>query len=295
MADVKSTMGDIMKGIRASWLDKERKKAAEYLVEENLAKDAAEAENSLSRLSEDEILALAAERRKKMQMAREQEEREKARQQEEEQARYLEEMEARKKEENLKRFLAKIPPRFRNASVSDFDGEGRMARLARSCIEGRSFILSGTNGIGKSHMFWAVGRHLAEKGETVTVCNAIELLSDIKNHQSKQFDVTEYITTTYVNGADRLFVDEIDKIFASEADYLYLSYIVNSRYEKMKQTVFAGNGNKDRILSCIGASAFSRLAGYDAGFVTCNEPDRRRLSDPAAGYQAATERKEERR
>lgn len=157
------------------------------------------------------------------------------------------------KQEQFRGFLKSIPPRYRNASVNDL----KMSVTTQSLLNGASGVILGSNGNGKTHLEWALGRAWAEKGESVKIVKAQEFLHTIKFKD----DPYEYMKRNLRGKVKHLIIDEIDKIFESKADFVYLNYLVDMRYEWMLQTVVVGNGTIQAFIASLGQSIFARLSG----------------------------------
>lgn len=171
--------------------------------------------------------------------------------------------------ERLKSFQNYIPPRFKDAAVSNLN----MGKQAQKIVDGASALILGSNGPGKTYFIWAVAREWVSRNESYKVVKAQKLLSDIKI----QKDPYAYIENNFGKMLEHLAIDEIDKIFESKADYVYLNYLIDMRYEWMVQTIAVGNGDKNNFLEALGQSVFSRLVGDGGVFIQYNGQDRRLL------------------
>ena len=177
-------------------------------------------------------------------------------------------------------FLDSIPVRYRMADISDFDATPFEAEIP-ALVSGASRLLLGTVGIGKTRLAWALAREWHKTGERTEVVKAQEILSRIKSWQvSGGEDVFAKIRDMYGNKLPHLVIDEIDKIYGSQADFLFLSFLVDIRYEECLQTVVMGNkpASKD-VIDLLGSSSFSRLSGDGAVARYVVGKDRRKEGD----------------
>lgn len=147
-----------------------------------------------------------------------------------------------------------IPTIYRDAELSDFDGSVK-ARLD-GLLKGRSALVLGGNGVGKTRLGWALCKALWREGRTADLMKAQVLLSRVKGKD----DPYGYIEHTY-GRQSCLVIDEMDKIFESRADFVYMNYLVDFRYEWRRQTVVLGNGDARRFVEALGQSIYSRLTG----------------------------------
>lgn len=158
-------------------------------------------------------------------------------------------------------FSQKIPPKYRNADISDKAGHPIVSHL----LEGRSCLITGQPGIGKTHILWAVAKEYVKQDaveDSVLMVNLQDMLADVKEQGGENWN--RYIKASY-GQVRHLIIDEYDKIRASTADYVLLSDLVSYRYENELQTVIAGNGDKNLALSILGEAVFSRLCGTAEG------------------------------
>ncbi len=181
-----------------------------------------------------------------------------------------EEIEREEQQGILESFLRTVPARYRDADLSkDFH-----ATFIEDLRKGQSAIVVGGNGIGKTRLAWALAQ--AWKREvprcTVRIVKGAALLSEVKSIEG---DWYRYIETEY-GKCDHLFIDEIDKIKGSEADWMLLTYLIDYRYEWMRQTVVMGNCSKEETLNLIGQSSYSRLSGDGARAYSLSGTDKRR-------------------
>lgn len=152
--------------------------------------------------------------------------------------------------------LEKITPTvYKNSELTDFSQalQGKINAL----LEGKSALILGDNGVGKSHLAWALARTLTRQGQKVVYVKAQLLLFGIKTKS----DPYQFCTMTYGRKVDCVIIDEIDKIFESKADFVYLNYLIDYRWEWGKQIIVLGNGNKNQFIESLGQSIYSRLRG----------------------------------
>ena len=162
-----------------------------------------------------------------------------------------------------------VPTIYRDADIKDFP-EVLQPKIDK-ILNGSNALIFGDNGVGKTHLAWALAKALAEKGKRVVYINAQVLLFEIKiaPHPYKM------IQERYGRGVDALIVDEDDKIFESKADFVYLNFMVNHRYEWEKQMIFLGNGNKAQFIDALGQSIYSRLRANNGMEIVLSGNDKR--------------------
>lgn len=173
-----------------------------------------------------------------------------------------EEEEARRRRivANLEAF--KVPKRFRNAR---FDTTECASAKERSVIEylkkGRSAVIYGPNGTGKTHLAFASCIHQIAGGKTAKYVLAFDLFNSIRR------SFGDSTTDTLVNefaSYDYLVIDEIDKTLGTPTEFTYLYSIINARYNDMKSTVLITNATPSEFVAIIGQSALDRVASDGA-------------------------------
>lgn len=189
---------------------------------------------------------------------------------------------AMKEKAEWEAFLQTIPARFREASPSTLSKD--FQKIYQGLSEGKSGLLYGKNGPGKTYLAWCAAKDWRKHNETFAIEKGIETMSWIKSHFADGGDVTDDIRAKYLK-IKHLVIDEVDKIFETQADFVYLTYLIDIRYDEMLQTVIITNKmNKQEIIDSIGQSVYSRLT--EKGTIVyglLNAVDRRRHPDGAEG------------
>ena len=172
--------------------------------------------------------------------------------------------------------LLAVPTLYKDAEISDFKDTEWM----RALRSGSSGVIVGGNGVGKTHMSWALAKDWKRANPrcSVAIVNAINLLGCIKSISGDWYTEIE----DRFGMADHLVIDEIDKVFATDADRLLLFDLINFRYSWARQTIVMGNCDKDRLIDIVGQSSYSRLSG--TGCVSRNliGGDKRRVAEEKA-------------
>ncbi len=186
-----------------------------------------------------------------------------------EEARIAEEARERSRRFKLDSFVHDVvPPIFRGADINDFS-KGLQPKIAQM-LDGRSALILGDNGIGKTRLGWAVLKAKVGRGEKVLYKKAQLLLFDIKSKD----DPYSYAVKVY-GSRDCLVVDEVDKIFESKADFIYFNFLVDHIYEQGRQIIVIGNGTKQQFIDSVGQSVYSRIRGNGGLDMELRGQDRR--------------------
>ena len=164
-----------------------------------------------------------------------------------------------------------VPPRFQEAS---FDGYRPGNENARKILEhmreyaenfeqnhklGRSLILCGKAGTGKTHLSCALLRSLAhEQGITGKYATAYRAVQEVRESYGSR-DVSELRAMEAFIKPDLLVLDEIGAQYGTDSEHLILFTIINGRYEAMKPTIVISNLNVDGMKKYLDERGYDRL------------------------------------
>ena len=179
-------------------------------------------------------------------------------------------------------FLRSIPTRFRAASPDTLSKDFK--KIYKEMSDGKSGLLYGKNGPGKTYLAWCAAKDWKKRHETFAIEKGIETMSWIKSHFAGGGDITKDIRAKYLR-MDHLVIDEVDKIFETQTDFVYLTYLIDIRYDEMLQTVVITNKtSKQEIIDSLGQSVYSRLTEKgNIVYGLLNAVDRRRHPDGNTG------------
>lgn len=167
-----------------------------------------------------------------------------------------------------------IPKRFEDKRFSNYEAKTKgQNRALESCrmflkdlqndwFSGRTLVLTGTPGTGKTHLACGVGHEVIKMGRTVLFTTVTRLLEDIKSSWNEKDRSVRHVITRYV-GVDLLILDEIGAFRGiSEREKDYLFEVINARYEQMKPMIAVSNlrlSGADSIESYLEERSFDRL------------------------------------
>lgn len=158
--------------------------------------------------------------------------------------------ELRRKKESFDRRLhnAMISPRFSQKTLGNYkaetEGQKKALSLAEWFIENHKevsgMIFIGKTGTGKNHLACGIIHKIIEQGGTALITTAMKIIRTIKDswrdHQTKEGEIIDLYTQPGL-----LVIDEIGVQFGSDTEKLYISEIINDRYEAMRPTLLLGN------------------------------------------------------
>lgn len=192
----------------------------------------------------------------------------------------------RKKAEDLNKLLvgSGITPRFSNCTFASYrttSGAEGMAKALKICTEyvaqfrenydaGRSLILSGNVGNGKTHLACAmVQKVIREHGAQAVIVSAAEIIRVFKGAIDRSADYTDKDVLHELAGFDLLVIDEVGAQAGSAYELGILHEVIDRRYQFILPTVLVSNLLAADLGRYIGDRALDRLresGGQAVGF-----------------------------
>jgi len=150
---------------------------------------------------------------------------------------------------------ARIPARYEACSLENFDGwtpshEAARERAMTYCSgyphlgsdEGKGLLLTGGNGVGKTHLAVAVLRELVVgKGARGQFWDFHELIREIRSSYDEQTKTTELQVLEPVVEADVLLLDDLGAWRMTDWMLDTLFFIINQRYLGRRATIITTN------------------------------------------------------
>jgi len=183
-----------------------------------------------------------------------------------------------------------IPPRFRAATLENYRTDIKpepQAVALRQCREyaegfdqhwqvGRSMMLLGEVGTGKTHLGCAVAQHVIRHyGAFARYTSALAIIRDVKATFSKNAELTEHQVYSSLQTPDLLVIDEIGVQHGSDFERQVLFEVVNTRYERLQPTIVISNLGILGLRKCLGDRVIDRLSDVGGLAVLFNWPSAR--------------------
>lgn len=160
--------------------------------------------------------------------------------------------------EEFSRFSMNMPTRFKDATLASFQcSSDKQKKVVEFLKEGRSAVIYGSNGTGKTHLAYAACRHQIAIGKKAEYVMAFDFFNKIR--KSFGSGNTEEVLRYYIR-FDYLVIDEVDKTQGTPTEFMYLYALINSRYNEMRSTVLITNASPGEFGAIIGQSALDRVA-----------------------------------
>ncbi len=115
-------------------------------------------------------------------------------------------------------------------------------------IEKKGLILTGNNGVGKTHLACSIANKLIENGVPVIYGTLINLLAELRNSYDTDNNISEMEIIKLYKNADLLIIDDLGKEKPSEWGLEKLFTIVNSRYENNLPVIITTNYNQNSLV-----------------------------------------------
>ncbi|NBB11797.1 ATP-binding protein [Pseudomonas sp. SLFW] len=165
-----------------------------------------------------------------------------------------------------------IPPRFSDRTFANFRvSSAEQKQAANICREyaenfpahaqrGRSLMLLGNVGTGKTHLATAVGNHIIREFSLAALyVTAGSVIRHVKSSFDRDTAHNEVQAYQLFAAPDLLILDEVGVQNATEFERTVMFELINSRYEAMKPTIVISNRGRDELPTYMGDRVVDRL------------------------------------
>lgn len=168
---------------------------------------------------------------------------------------------------------AGIPLRFQDRRLENFKTETRkqhdVLRTATDYAEnfgdvaasGRSLLLCGYPGTGKTHIAVGIGHRVMTQGGTVaftSVMNAVRRIRESYDRGGSGKPTVRQAIQQFAD-PDLLILDEVGQQRGTDDELVLIYDIINARYEAVRPTIVISNLNAEDMRRYLGDRAFDRL------------------------------------
>lgn len=148
-----------------------------------------------------------------------------------------------------------ITPRFREATLQSYrtGGNARMTAVLERCREfaenfpehyqaGRSLLLVGNVGTGKTHLASAIAQHVIRAhGAQAVIVSAAQIIRVAKGAMARSAPYTEQDVIKELVGFDLLVIDEVGAQGGTEYERGLLHEVIDQRYQQVLPTLLVSN------------------------------------------------------
>jgi len=125
--------------------------------------------------------------------------------------------------------------------------------------KGRSAILCGMPGTGKTHLAIGVALHIMKTGKIAAFTTVQRMIRRLKDSWRNDSQESESDVIGLLVYPDLLIIDEIGVQFGSEFEKNFMFDLLNERYEKRKPTILLSNLTPTEIKVFLGDRVYDRL------------------------------------
>lgn len=166
---------------------------------------------------------------------------------------------------------AMIPPRFQGKTFETFHAvDEKQLKVLRVCREyadnfqkhhadGRSLLLLGNVGTGKTHLAAAIADQIIRSGGTALYRTVYGILQYVKASFDRDSEYNESQAFAAFIEPDLLIIDEVGATKTSEFEQQTIFNIINGRYEQQVPTIVISNLMPDELVSAMGERSVDRL------------------------------------
>lgn len=171
-----------------------------------------------------------------------------------------------------------ITPRFRKATFQSYQADGSvpMAQVLVRCRDfaerfpehyeaGRSLLLVGNVGTGKTHLGSAIVQHvIREHGAQAVITSAAQIIRVAKGAMARNAQYTERDVIEELVGFDLLVIDEVGAQGGTEYERGLLHEVIDQRYQQVLPTVLISNLPADTAAAQAGELTLQDFIGERA-------------------------------
>lgn len=174
---------------------------------------------------------------------------------------------------------AGIPDRFKDCTVwswrHTFDQQRRVHEAVKGYVSqfdvalqsGRSVLMIGSSGTGKTHLACGILRHVSDSGGTGFYTTAVDLVGTIRATYGKNAQDTEQKVIDRLCAVDLLVIDEVGRQNDTAYEKEQVWRVLDKRYANRKPAVVVTNLGIDAFTKWMGQAMVDRLR--EGGGVVC--------------------------
>lgn len=135
---------------------------------------------------------------------------------------------------------------------------------------GRSAMIIGTQGTGKTHLGVGILKHVLSKGGSGYYMTVLDLLSRIKSTYDSNSKETEFQVVHDFATADVLIIDEVAKQLDTTYEQSQFFRLLDLRYRGIRPTILISNATKAELEEFLGDSIMDRMLEKGGTRLVCN-------------------------
>lgn len=159
--------------------------------------------------------------------------------------------------------LSRFPERYKDVTFESYrfygtvEQQDRQRKLINHLRRGKSVVMYGNNGTGKTMLAFCAIREQILLGREAVYASMADIVDEVKQGFSDNI-ASSRIVDKYI-GYDYLVIDEMDKAYGTPTEFLSIFKIINGRYVTRRPTVLISNASDSEVIDIIGKSSFERV------------------------------------
>ena len=159
--------------------------------------------------------------------------------------------------------LSRFPERYKDVTFESYrfygtdEQQDRQRKLIDHLRKGKSVVMYGNNGTGKTMLAFCAIREQILLGNEAVYASMADIVDEVKQGFSDNI-ASSRIVDKYI-GYDYLVIDEMDKAYGTPTEFLSIFKIINGRYVTRRPTVLISNASDSEVIDIIGKSSFERV------------------------------------
>jgi DNA replication protein DnaC len=124
---------------------------------------------------------------------------------------------------------------------------------------GSGFVFTGMTGTGKNHLAMAIAKQVIRDGYSAIYTTVLDATQHIREaYRTSSEDSDRQVIAIYAS-ADLLVLDEVGVQMNNDSERVFITSIINKRYEQLKPTIVLSNLSPDNMQKYLGERVMSRL------------------------------------
>ena len=162
--------------------------------------------------------------------------------------------------------LSCLPKRHLNKGLDAFivqtEKQKKVLNEALWLLENPNFtgaIFIGNTGTGKTQLATSLGIEFIKKGINCVYTTVLDIMLKIKRSWKDKSDLYEDEVINHYSSKNILIIDEVGVQFESETERLYITKIIDNRYNNLFSTILIGNVTIEELNNIVGDRAIRRI------------------------------------
>lgn len=158
---------------------------------------------------------------------------------------------------------------FKPEDTTSSEWAAQWCKLAQSIGKGIIAMIYGNRGAGKTQLAVCAIRAACAEGRSALYTKAMNFFLDVRATYRENNTATEKEIIKKYCSPELLVIDAIENRSDSPFENLLLTYLIDVRYDQMKDTILVGNFSGEQFAANMGPSVVDRI--HECGIkIACN-------------------------